>query len=584
MELKLDKLSSPLNKSNLKRIIYMRTFSGLLAVYLVLMIFFSVFLIIQVNKMKKMELGSFVLQINSDIGDILQNNTDSKTKTVDILKIKKELVNYPSFFNYSETELALFTDDYDLIFNTNDHWLCSYTERTEGNKGYSGYGYINQEKWFSKEDAVAIYNYLYADLKAKKQGDLTGYSIGINGFWVKNEEIIPKEITVTPMYASKFDEKGLVSSSSSGISTNWKIYKARYGKTENLQYFEYGHIIPKYTDKDSANRTELRKQVVDSQKLKNYVEQSIVRPYVQHVKFLTYRYYLAQPYKNIIKLTEDNKKYSEFWVTFAREVNLLASCSATLAFVWVSCLLTFMGAALILSAQTYKTYRHREELEMQRNYTTNALAHDLKTPLSIISGYAQNLIENIHSNKRERYAENIVVNINRMDVIIREMLELSRLEYQQFMPEYQDVALGKVCSDIINCYAEVSNEKNLSVSLEGDALVKADNSLIVRVIDNLFINALDNTPGGGKIKIKIFDDTLEIYNSGSHIPDEKLKEIWQPYKKADESRSNTKGTGLGLSIVSSILEMHKFSYGAENCDAGVIFWFKFGNRSSIINT
>lgn len=584
MEFKLSKLSSPFNKSNLKRIVYVRTFSGLLAVYLVLMIFFSVFLITQVNKMKKMELGSFVLQINGDIGDILQNNTDSKTKIVDIPKIKKELVNYPSFFNYSETELALFTEDYDLIFNTNDHWLCSYTERKEGNKGYNGYGCINPEKWFSKEDAAAINNYLYTDLKAKKQGDLTGYSIGINGFWVENEEIIPKEITVTPMYASKFDEKGRVSSSSSGISTNWKVYKASYGKTENLQYFKYGSIIPKYTDKNSSDRTELRKQVVDSQKLKNFVEQSIVPPAVQHVKFLTYRYYLAQPYKNTIKLTEDNKKYSEFWVTFAREVNLLSSCSATLAFVWTSCFITFMAAALILSTQTYKTYKKKEELEIQRSYTTNALAHDLKTPLSIISGYSQNLIENIHSDKREQYAGNILVNINRMDAIIREMLELSRLESEKFKPKYQDVALGKVCSDIINRYAEVSNEKNFSVSLEGDALVKADNSLIDRVIDNLFINALDNTPGGGKIKIKIFDDTLEIYNSGSHIPDEKLKEIWQPYKKADESRSNTKGTGLGLSIVSTILEMHKFLYGAENCDTGVIFWFKFGNQSNIINT
>jgi len=47
--------------------------------------------------------------------------------------------------------------------------------------------------------------------------------------------------------------------------------------------------------------------------------------------------------------------------------------------------------------------------------------------------------------------------------------------------------------------------------------------------------------------------------------------------KADESRSNTRGTGLGLSIVSTIPEMHGFSYGAENCDTGVIFWFKFGN-------
>lgn len=195
------------------------------------------------------------------------------------------------------------------------------------------------------------------------------------------------------------------------------------------------------------------------------------------------------------------------------------------------------------------------------------------------SNRPQNLIENVNTGKREHYVEGILKNINRMDVIIREMLELSKLKSKQFKPIYQDVALGKVCSDIISRYSEVSREKLLTVSLEGDEVVKADISLIDRVIDNLFVNALDNTPSGGRIKISIFDNKLEIYNSGSHIPDEKLIEIWQPYKKVDESRNNTRGTGLGLSIVSIILELHGFSYGAENSDTGVIFWFKFGNQN-----
>lgn len=69
--------------------------------------------------------------------------------------------------------------------------------------------------------------------------------------------------------------------------------------------------------------------------------------------------------------------------------------------------------------------------------------------------------------------------------------------------------------------------------------------------------------------------TLEVYNSGSHIFEDKMNEIWLPYKKADASRSNKKGTGLGLSISRAILELYKFSYGAKNSDDGVIFWFKF---------
>jgi signal transduction histidine kinase len=99
--------------------------------------------------------------------------------------------------------------------------------------------------------------------------------------------------------------------------------------------------------------------------------------------------------------------------------------------------------------------------------------------------------------------------------------------------------------------------------------------MIVRVIDNFFVNALENTPAGGSINIRIFDDLFEIYNTGGHIPEERIGEIWLPFKKADLSRSHSQGTGLGLAIARTILELHGFSYGAQNRKDGVVFRFKF---------
>lgn len=75
--------------------------------------------------------------------------------------------------------------------------------------------------------------------------------------------------------------------------------------------------------------------------------------------------------------------------------------------------------------------------------------------------------------------------------------------------------------------------------------------------------------------VRISDDRFEIYNSGSHIPEERLNEIWLPFKKADLSRSHSQGTGLGLAIARTILELHQFSYGVQNRDEGVVFWFTF---------
>ncbi|MGI6066794.1 MAG: sensor histidine kinase [Bacillota bacterium] len=274
-------------------------------------------------------------------------------------------------------------------------------------------------------------------------------------------------------------------------------------------------------------------------------------------------------------MNDDQSLESGFWTVLGRDVNIGERCFPTLAFVWISCLITFSVAALILARQNFKTYKQQEELENQRKEMTNSLAHDLKTPLSIISGYAQNLQENVHTEKREHYANHIQANVDRMDKIIHQMLELTRLESDSLQTEFEDVALGELCKKIIDRYKPVWEEKLITASLDGEAVIKADHSLMLRVIDNFFVNALDNTPAGGKISIRILNDTLEVYNSGSYIAEDKIDEIWLPFKKGDVSRSQTKGTGLGLAIARAILELHNCSYGAVNSENGVIFWFRF---------
>lgn len=557
-----------------KHTIYIRIFSALLATYLVLMIGFSIFLIAQEKKKAGLELRMAALQINNIIEGSLQDSINNENHIIDIGKIRKKLMGEPFAFTYLGTEMALFSGDYNLIFNTNDYWKCSYTGYREGSKNYTGYGYLNPKEWFNEEEIKKLENYLYATPKPKKKGELAGYSLSMEGFWVDNEMLIPDKIIVTPMYAENFDENGNLSSSG-GIHLNNIVFASGYKNINDLPYFEHGAILNNNRfHHNNEIQTELRSMVIDKEKLKEAVKK-VETVQSERVNLLTYRYYLVQPYQNVINVMDNQNYYSEFWTVLALEINLLDKSGNILAFMWFSCFITFTIVALILSKQTYKTYKSRIELEDQRKEATNALAHDLKTPLSIISGYAQNLMENIHTEKREHYAGSIEANVKRMDKIIRQMLDLSRLESDSFKIVYEDVSLNKVCAKIIKRYNKICKEKHMKLSLEGDAIIKANNSLIERVIDNFFVNALSNTPDGGTICIRIFDDTLEFYNSGSHIPEEKLKEIWLPYKKLDVSRSNTKGTGLGLSISRTILELFKFPYGAKNCNDGVVFWFKF---------
>lgn len=155
------------------------------------------------------------------------------------------------------------------------------------------------------------------------------------------------------------------------------------------------------------------------------------------------------------------------------------------------------------------------------------------------------------------------------------MLELRKLEADSPGSNFENVALAEVCKIIIDRYKPVWEEKLITVSLDGEAVIRADHALMLRIIDNFFVNALDNTPAGGSISIRMLDDTLEVYNSGSYIPKNKVEEIWLPFKKGDTARGCSKGTGLGLAIARTILELHKFSYGAKNSEDGVTFWFRF---------
>lgn len=568
-----------MKRNQTKRSIYLRTFSALFAVYFVLMSGFSVFLILQEKKQQGIELQNYIYQENNSIEEVFQRNMDQDQQIADVAKLKRDLINHVAATYHIGTEvveLAIYTRDWQMVYSSGDSWLCSYTKQPDDDSNDREFASLNPNNWFDQKEVKELEHYLYANLNPKKPGDLDEYSLEVEGFWLDNEVLIPDKLYVTPIYAESFDQLGNVENSS-GTRREDLVYHSGYQNTKGLPYFKLGTAdIQRYASVPTDRKQlALLKLVRDKDKLKTAVNSLNLLSY-EYVNPVTYRYYLVMPYQNIVYGgSYDQYNYSASWTVAAKQVNLLDYCGRTLAFLWGSSFITFLAAAWILSVQTYKTYRAREELERHRRDTTNALAHDLKTPLSIISGYAQNLMENVRTEKRGHYAEHIQDNVNRMDVIILEMLELSKLESDQFQMTIEEVSLESVCKDLINRYSLLCAERSVSIRLEGDAVVKADYSLILRAIDNFFTNALDHTPEGGDIFIRISDSRFEFYNSGSRIPENKLKEIWKPFLKVDESRGNSKGSGLGLSITSTILELYHFSYGAENRDDGVVFWFTF---------
>lgn len=571
-------------KRNTKRSIYVRIFSAFLATYMVMMIGFTAFLVSLEKEAAGNEFGDRASQISDRVDRILKDSINDKKQIIDLPGIKNEFLESSPVYMLDNAEAAIFTSDYNLVYSTynrSDYLLCIYNEPEESSNGY---GLLNLNEWFNEEERSKLVNYLYAKPKVEKVGDLAGYSIHIDSFWLDDEMIIPHSISVSRMYARELDEEGNAGGISGSYSKGNFLIKD-FDNINNLPYIDYqmGALVLEENGNfiNSKNQDELREIVKDESNLINYLQQLLQLPIstsmepIERVNMLTYRYYLVVPYQSSYRMLDNQSLYSEFYTAVAIDIDIWERVSSTLTYVWTACLVIFSTAAYILSGQTYKTYLKQEELERQRKEMTDALAHDLKTPLSIISGYAQNLHEDVHTEKREHYTSHITSNVNRMDKIIRQMLEMSRLESDSFELKFEEASLSDICTEIINRYKQVCDEKFITVSLNGEASIKADKSLVERIIDNFFINAIDHTPEGGRIIIKILENTFEIFNSGSHIPEDKIKEIWYPYKKVNTERSNTKGTGLGLSISRTILELHKFSYGVKNTEDGVIFWFKF---------
>lgn len=164
-------------------------------------------------------------------------------------------------------------------------------------------------------------------------------------------------------------------------------------------------------------------------------------------------------------------------------------------------LLTFL-----IARHYYRSYRERIQAEEYYRNTSNALAHDLKTPLMAISGYAEIMRENAYPEKRNYYAEGILKNVAVMNAIIENVLELARLENPRMIPAKEDTDLWELAGTVLEQFQVEIRSKELNVLLKGQAgesVVSADKALIKRALENLIGNAVRYTPEKNEITITL---------------------------------------------------------------------------------
>lgn len=223
------------------------------------------------------------------------------------------------------------------------------------------------------------------------------------------------------------------------------------------------------------------------------------------------------------------------------------------------------------------------KLDEMRKEFVSSVSHELKTPISLIQGYSEGLIDNVVSDEKSRkfYAEVIVDEAKKMDRHVSDLLDLNRLESGLYKLDIKRFDIVQLIKTIVTKYDKEFLELGISCNFDqaNKIFVEGDSERIEQVIQNYINNAIDHLDKDKMISIKteILPDNVRIsvINSGSQINKELLDSIWKSYFKADKARTRSKGgTGLGLSIVKAIILRHNGEYGVDNLDSGVSFWFE----------
>lgn len=264
-------------------------------------------------------------------------------------------------------------------------------------------------------------------------------------------------------------------------------------------------------------------------------------------------------------------------MSFAAEGCPLKACLPILVPAGVLSLILAMLCAIILSFALLRVWRKQERIEQVRRETTAALAHELKTPLSVLSATAELLGDNLAPEKQAHYLGVIQQQAQRMDGSVRQMLELSRLETGAKALRRTAFSLAELAQERLQAALPTDSTIHTEFAAQGEYEVNADRALLTRALDALLENAVQHTPEGGCISVHLADGVLSVTNTGDAIPADALPRLWEAYYQADPSRS-AKGDGLGLSIAKTVFDLHGFTCGAENTEIGPKFWFRFADK------
>ena len=224
------------------------------------------------------------------------------------------------------------------------------------------------------------------------------------------------------------------------------------------------------------------------------------------------------------------------------------------------------GAVIVILDVTEKEAREA----LRREFTSN-VSHELKTPLTSISGFAEIIKSGMaDADDVRHFAENIHKESSRLISLVGDIIRLSQLDGGEIPYDDEAVDLYLVAEDVCERLQSIAEKKNVSLTLTGEAVSVSGNSLIIEeMLYNLCDNGIKYNRDGGYVKINVRREggipVFSVSDNGIGIPQDKQERVFERFYRVDKSHSRSiGGTGLGLSIVKHAAAYHKAEITLES--------------------
>jgi len=291
-----------------------------------------------------------------------------------------------------------------------------------------------------------------------------------------------------------------------------------------------------------------------------------------------YSFYITKPIVKLSKASEKMEALDFSWqLDTARtdEIGILTSNLSQLANRLSAALRELQSFNEMLQDDVKK---EKEQKQKQMDFFS-AVSHELKTPITVIKGQLEGMIDNVGVyQNHDRYLNRSFMVACQMEEIVKELLMVARMASSDFDLKPEDIDFSALVHDCIKDHEDLSIGKEMIISsqIEEGLLLLGNRKLLLKVLNNVMNNAIHHSPNGSLVYVHTYKEDgkfiFSVENTGVQIPKNELPKLFGAFYRIEKSRNrSTGGTGLGLYIVKMILDMYLGEYMIENTKQGVLF-------------